>query len=285
MRLAILHLSDIHIHGTSDKVLSKADQIASSFFTEVRASDAALILVTGDIAYSGKEIEYEAAIPFLKRIQELVAAESQSIVTDIICVPGNHDCELIPEVKARTILVDHVANNPDSEIDVTVIDTCTDAQSAYFKFRDHVTASKAINDHKLWTEYELQIAGKNIRISAINASWMSKMPEKPGQLVFPVHLFNDLLSEPSNLRIAMVHHPLNWYAQASYHPLRNALRSRADVLLSGHEHAIGSGEVIDGREGRSLYFEAPALQSHESSPNLEYSIVSLDVDTNRATHS
>ena len=49
MKLTILHLSDIHIHGSSDLVLKQASHIASSCFVNARDSDACLVIVTGGI--------------------------------------------------------------------------------------------------------------------------------------------------------------------------------------------------------------------------------------------
>ena len=107
---------------------------------------------------------------------------------------------------------------------------------------------------------------------------MSRIPEKPGELVYPVDLFHPLLEVPANFRITLLHHPLNWYAQYSYHPLRKALRTYADAVLSGHEHVPTSGAVSESRSGDSLYFEAAALSPHEAHMPSAFSVLFFDLD-------
>ena len=240
--------------------------------------------MTGDVAYSGKDIEYEAAKRFFIRLKELIEDEVSG-TTDILFVPGNHDCDLAGNDKVRSIIIDHVIDSPETAEDDGVIESCTSCQESYFKFRDSITSSPPIFDHKLWSEYEFQVAGKNIRISAINVSWMSRVPEIQGKLVFPIEMFDEQIGDPSNLRIVMIHHPLNWYCQATYHPFKSKLWSCADAILSGHEHTLAVGEINDSEDGRSLYFEAPALQQHNNdSAENKYSILQFDLDNNHVKH-
>ena len=61
----ILHLSDIHIKSIDDPVVALGRKIAMSVFHEARDTGVCLILVSGDIAFSGLEDEYAAAELFL----------------------------------------------------------------------------------------------------------------------------------------------------------------------------------------------------------------------------
>ncbi len=279
MKLTILHLSDIHIHDSSDSVLKQASHIASSCFINARDSDACLIIVTGDIAFSGQTHQYDEAELFLLIIKEEIQKEGCPLV-DIITVPGNHDCSLKPENRARTLIIDRVISDPDEATHDDVIEICTESQKAYFEFQNKVTEIKAIFDNKLWKEYKFTVSGKNIRISAINAAWMSRIPEEAGQLVFPIELFNNQLEEFADIRLALLHHPLNWYCQDSYHPLRQSLRTHANIILSGHEHLPSSGTIKDSQAGNSLYFEAAALQPHEENLEPSFSVFFISLDDN-----
>lgn len=279
MKLTILHLSDIHIRHSSDPVLFRATDIASACYSEVRESDGCFVVVTGDVAFSGQESQYDQAKRLLTDIKGAIQAESCPLV-DILVAPGNHDCSLLPENRARTIVVEKVVEERNTSTDENVIQICTEPQSAFFAFQKGITEVRPKHSHKLWLEYERVINGKLVRISVINAAWMSRIPEQPGQLVYPVELFHHFLEEPANLRIALLHHPLNWYAQSSYHPLRKALRTHADAVLSGHEHAPNSAAVSETRSGDSLYFEAGALQPHEANAPSTFSVLFFDLDAN-----
>ncbi|MEJ1389750.1 MAG: metallophosphoesterase [Candidatus Sedimenticola sp. (ex Thyasira tokunagai)] len=263
MKLAVLHLSDIHIHGMSDKILDQASIIASGFYDYARDSDGCLIIVTGDLAYSGQKEEYQAALELLIQIKTLISEETKEQEIDIILTPGNHDCTLIPLDSVRAVVIEQVISDNNLALDPGMVKNCTAAQKNFFEFRDCITTTKPVYDHELWTEYEIEILGHTIRLSAVNASWMSRIPETQGQLVFPIDSFKEVAEKTASLRLTLLHHPLNWYAQKSYHPLRQCLRKNSHAILSGHEHIPSSGIIIESSIGDSLFFEAQALQPHE----------------------
>ncbi|MFP6849090.1 MAG: metallophosphoesterase [Pseudomonas sp.] len=278
MKLGILHLSDIHIKNKEDKVLGKAAQIAAACYNTAKESDLTLITITGDIAYSGSKEQYELAETLLKEIQSYILDESGKS-PEIIVTPGNHDCILIPETLPRKLAIRNIVANPEEASDPEAIEICTAVQENFFLFRKNITRAKPIFEDKLWCEYEIDISGNPIRISAINAAWMSRIPETQGELVFPIDNYIEIIEAPSNLRISLIHHPLNWYCQASYHPLKKTLRTHSNVILSGHEHSFGSEEVIDSENGSILIFEAPALQPHDEQ-NSECSCLLFNIHEN-----
>lgn len=276
MKVTILHLSDLHIKGARDPILRRDSDIASVCFEAARNSDACLVVITGDIAFGGTPTEYEAATGFLGKIREAIKRETKKTV-HIITLPGNHDCALIPENRARTVVIDGLISDESLASDPSVIEHCTSSQKAYFEFREAITDADPVYSHPLWTEHEIAFGGKLIRISAINASWMSRNPELQGQLVFPVEMFYDVLSQPASFRLALLHHPLNWYTQSSYHPLRKALRTHANMILSGHEHAVNSGSTSEVLAGENLFFEAAALQPHSEEEEAGFAVLTLDL--------
>ncbi|MEW8489712.1 MAG: metallophosphoesterase [Candidatus Thiodiazotropha endolucinida] len=278
MKVAVLHISDIHLRSATDEVANQASTIASGCYDYARNSDACLIVVTGDIAYSGSECEFKACSVLLTKIRQLIENEADNQKVDIFLAPGNHDCALLPENIARNTIIEQIVSKNELASDNDIVDLCTKVQDEYFKFRDSITTSKQIHDHKLWTEYEVEVAGRTVRISSINAAWMSRVPEIPGQLVFPVNLFKNISEQPADLRLTLIHHPLNWYAQKSYHPLRQLLQQNSHAILSGHEHSIRSGGITDTSEGNSLFFEAPALQPHEHNSPLCFSCLLFDLE-------
>ena len=275
MKITILHLSDIHFHGNEDAIVNRAQQIAASSFSSARLSDACFIVVTGDIAFSGSNEQYVVANSFLLEIKTLILNEGCKFV-EILLVPGNHDCILKPEKRSRSLLISNVIEHPEYAEDDSVVESCVEAQDNFFKFRDKLTSTPPKLDHKLYTEYEFLVANKVVRFSAINASWMSRIPENPGQLVYPANKFKDIISESADLRFVLLHHPLNWYCPSSFHELRTLIRTHATAILSGHEHISHSGEIKENNVGNSFYFEANALQPHEQDLQSGYLILNFD---------
>ncbi|GAH12825.1 unnamed protein product, partial [marine sediment metagenome] len=61
MKLLLLHISDIHFFQGENQILNKKKAIVDvlkNYFSDVKHC---VIVVTGDIAFSGKKIEYEQA--------------------------------------------------------------------------------------------------------------------------------------------------------------------------------------------------------------------------------
>ncbi len=60
MRIALLHLSDIHFRETNNPVLNRIKQLAAAANSEDPMIDLLLIIISGDITFSGKASEYES---------------------------------------------------------------------------------------------------------------------------------------------------------------------------------------------------------------------------------
>lgn len=276
MKLGILHLSDIHIANAADKCLSIADEIAKASYGLAHRSDAFIIIVTGDIAYGGQECEYLLAQELISNIRSKILAETKRSV-EVIVTPGNHDCVLKPADLVRTLIIDQVVQDEKKASVPEIVELCTKVQENFFAFRSSVETITPLYSDKLWNEYLISVGGAEVRISSLNAAWMSRIPEPQGQLVFPIDNYYEQLEAPSTLRLSLIHHPLNWYCQSSFHPLKKALRTHSNAILSGHEHSSGSEEIIDPSVGSVLLFEGAALQPHGSSSEHRFSCLLFDV--------
>jgi predicted MPP superfamily phosphohydrolase len=85
MKILILHLSDIHINETAGQLLPYTTLIKKSLQTLLDSDtiDFILIVVTGDIAWSGRNVEYENACLFINKLASLYQALSRSRGGDI----------------------------------------------------------------------------------------------------------------------------------------------------------------------------------------------------------
>lgn len=279
MKLGILHLSDIHLRKKTDVALSLASSIAKACYQTGHQSDEFIIVVTGDIAFGGKKDEYALAKTLFVNLKSLLETELGKVV-NIFISPGNHDCSLLPEDEIRTLTIDKVIESSGVDLKGSWINKCTEAQQEYFSFESSLRGIEPVFSDVLWHEFELTVGGGVVRISALNAAWMSRLHEVQGQLVFPIDQYMEQLEAPATLRLALIHHPLNWYCQSSYHPLRKALRTHCGAILSGHEHSVGS-EVIQDSNGQAvLMLESPALQPHEEHLKPEFTCLLFDTDEN-----
>lgn len=270
MKLSIIHLSDIHFSEKDEKYIPLAKELAHSSFSTYRDSSYCIVALTGDIAFSGKSSEYEIAETFLKELKEALKAE-KDIPIQFIIAPGNHDCELSSNI-IRDVLIDSVKSDPSKAKDIEIINECTRVQENFFQFRDKLI-NKPIYQDRLWLENEIEVGDMTIRLSTVNAAWMSSLTEKQGSLVFPIENYKDLLSCDFP-RFSFIHHPLNWYCQNTYHSFKLELQQSTSILFSGHEHSLNSYNIENKRAGNTIYIESRALDFNSSDSG--YSTVSFN---------
>ncbi|MEX5452602.1 metallophosphoesterase, partial [Stutzerimonas stutzeri] len=100
MSAILLHLSDIHIRSDKDKILQYSNAISATLNKYLDKSSTLFIIVSGDIAFSGKKSQYSAAEKFLNEIKRNIYDE-YAIEIEFIIAPGNHDCDFELNNSAR----------------------------------------------------------------------------------------------------------------------------------------------------------------------------------------
>lgn len=284
MTAVVLHLSDIHIRSDKDWILSKGEQIAACTFASLPEATAVFVVISGDVAFSGKVAQYEAASKLFLKIRELIQAE-RKVDVHFIIAPGNHDCDFALSNKARLLTLNGVRQDI-SQFDQSVIDLGASIQGAYRQFEGGLATEgeTRVGDSLLMT-HRFTVEGQELSFDCINVAWCSNLHEDPGSLIFPVDRYQGQLSKPADLRIAVIHHPLNWFSQSSYHAFKKMVRGASNVVISGHEHTGGVGEDFNSGTGLSAYIEGCVLQSdnpeHDSSFNV--AVINLGDGTYRST--
>lgn len=120
-KLAVIHISDVHVRKASDDCLRYQAAIASACFTAARSADACLIALTGDLGFSGAASEYEAiSANLLKPLVEELKRETGRPVY-VAIAPGNHDCTLVPPDDVRETLIDAVVQDPSKALSEPVV--------------------------------------------------------------------------------------------------------------------------------------------------------------------
>ena len=277
MTTIILHLSDSHFRTKSNYVQQRTTEIASSTYHALPNADHVLILFSGDVAYSGKPEEYEIAKNFLSSIKKKILAEKK-VPLHFVLSPGNHDCDFTKHTNVRQAVIAQLRSQGDTMVDNDVVGTCTQIQTAFNDFRSSLSQPVVAHSDPLLTQYELKVKSNTMLFSALNVAWMSTLHEQQGKLVFPCEQYRDLFDAQCDLHVVVMHHPLNWYHQSTYSTFRSLLRSTAHVIFTGHEHTASGFEVDDSINRRSVYLEAPALQSDSTDHESGFTIVELNLD-------
>jgi DNA repair exonuclease SbcCD nuclease subunit len=179
----VLHLSDIHIKTSRDPILKRAPDIARALYRALPDASAVLVVVSGDIAFSGETSQYADAAKFFAEIKAAIQSEKDIPIHFIPC-PGNHDCDFSKDDSTRKMVLGAVQLKGLSSIDDSVIRTCVAVQESYFSFEDSLTngVSKVSGD-SLWKSYDFTIEGKTLTLDSLNELGHPKKLKSRGLLV------------------------------------------------------------------------------------------------------
>src|ERR1043165_4605964 len=102
MKLSVIHLSDFHIKESDLSITTLVDKIKAALKHQLMASQACVVIVSGDVAFSGKKAEYKIAKSFLTAIDAQIRLTNPNLKLKWLMVPGNHDCDFTLEDDVRT---------------------------------------------------------------------------------------------------------------------------------------------------------------------------------------
>ncbi len=273
--ILILHLSDIHISSADDPVLARAADIAKCTFNSLPNASRVVVVVSGDIAFSGSAQQYTLATKFLNEVKNGISGETQAQI-DVLVVPGNHDCNFEADNSVRQVVIKELIESSKLAVDDNVLSTCTVVQREYFDFEKSISGSPTEGD-ALWKTYEFEVESKKISFDCLNVSWVSKKREDQGGLFFPHGRYESKADRANELRVLVMHHPLNWFNQGAYRPFRSFIRKAAHIILTGHEHTGNVGINLDSESGESAYVEGCVLQNGKSLTESSFNLIEIDV--------
>ncbi|KHA77843.1 hypothetical protein NC77_15870 [Janthinobacterium lividum] len=287
MPAVFVHVSDIHfgqemddrvhIHADVKKqLISDAKEVVSSIAGGVAHG----ILVTGDIAQSGTWAEYEDAGKWL---DELAA----SIDVEIHCVqmvPGNHDLDRSKLSFSGQQILDHIRVGGTKEYE-GILNNSTDRAALFARFEDYGRFSFGYNcplnnEGAFASEMEVSLApGRAIRFIRFNSSLLCHGKERDEHPELMIGARQFTIPRTNGVEnIVLVHHPLNWYKDQDQ--VREYIRSRARVFISGHEHdpKVSVDNVEAGCDLMMLSAGATVPYKSDAIFTFTYNIIEFDWD-------
>jgi predicted MPP superfamily phosphohydrolase len=247
--LIVVHVSDLHVRDGNSVALSRLRQLAGAIGSLRNESGNVLLLIGGDIAFSGKDAQYAAVIDALSDLEASLRKDWKFSDVRIHVVPGNHDCDfaIIP-TGVQEALLSGLTGDECKQLEI--VNTLQTQQASFDSFSGAVSPpfEKA---GSILNKASITIGGKTVAVLMLNTAWSSRLHEKPGSLRMPAEVLPQI-DVTEQLSIALLHHPLNWYSPQDGKALSDWLDANADIALWGHEHRSDDFRVTRKKYGSSV---------------------------------
>ena len=272
MRLVILHISDIHFKTTTS--LKPAAAVAACLREIPDQIDHVIVVITGDIAFSGKADEYETFSPFIEQLRTEIKAIAKHD-PQVLTIPGNHDCMHPDDTSLRDIVLKAICDNNGVAGSPQLVEQAVSVQSNYFAW----ASANPVEPHHptnktTWVVRTSGPSGERIAFLCINSAWMSTLHESQGKLFLPL---SDLPSPDSDdVVISLLHHPYNWFESNNARAVRQHLEAVSDIILTGHEHDL-TVYTKTTDTGGTEYVEGGLFHSDAQPEHSAFCIIRIDL--------
>ncbi|MDO1451348.1 metallophosphoesterase [Rhodocytophaga aerolata] len=266
MSLKILHISDIHFKNFNNYQYLDLDQeiqreIELDLSTlKKQYGKIDIVLLGGDIAFSGQLEEYDVADNWIKKICTIIECKEENVLT----VPGNHD---VDRSRLSTIVKTAQKNLKSSvsrqELDYRLGEIIKDQEYAevflrplrhYNEFAQKY-GSIPKNNNILYWEKDFVLDDRILRIRGLNSALVSSEldNENTSKMVLG-SAQTRILRENAVIHLVLCHHPPRWIFDGD--DAFKDLKEKARIQLFGHKHVFES----DIYNGKSLVLAAGAMQ-------------------------
>lgn len=250
--MLLLHVSDIHFRAPEcmrDNDPNRAYR--TRMIQDARARTQKLgpvhaILVGGDIAFRGAQVEYDAALEWLSRL----AQETGCPMERAYVVPGNHDVDRNRIAESRQIRNVHQAIRNASpadrqrELQAQLADSATgralfEPLEAYNKFAARFNCQ--VYAERLAWKQDLELGrGLTLRLHGFTSTLLSgsiygqSQDDQPQNLYLSPWQTGQLDPVSGIVNLVMAHHPPDWFMDQN--DVEDAINGRAALQLFGHKH-------------------------------------------------
>lgn len=237
-----LHLSDFHFQDRGQQQWDE-DGILKTLHRDIADQieqgklQPDFIVVTGDIAFSGKVSEYKLASQFFDSILSKAGLGKDRL----FMVPGNHDVnrDLISFSAEATagMLADRDSAN-------RALAEPQSRQLIFERFEGYATFANdyfgellPFDDERYFYVRTVDLAGRRIALLGINSAWLCASDEdREKGLVIGERQVRTALkqAEGADLKVALMHHPFEWLREFDQKDSKPLLTDNCNCILHGH---------------------------------------------------
>ena len=244
-----IHLSDLHFRlppaHTEDREPYDSRIVLSALLDDVAGQVAEhhlqpdFIVVTGDVAFSGKSEEYELAGRFFDDLLEIVHLGKERL----FIVPGNHDVDRSQVTLSMRETGDAIQDRSMAN-DVLAARERRGEMMARFQGYAEWTArylgsDRAFDSSHYYYVHTIRGAGQNIALLGLNSAWLCASDEDEARrLVIGERQIRMSIEEAggARIKIALMHHPFDCLRAFDRTDAWELLAQACDIVLHGHLH-------------------------------------------------
>lgn len=287
-----LLLSDLHFKSGEEFEEFNREVVLEALWEDINEQVAAglkpdFIIFSGDVAFHGRAEEYElAGERFFDPLLEITGLSKDRLFV----VPGNHDVdwdEIYPLIVPgmRNLLINRDRVNQ-------FLSSAQERDLAFCKFNAYAQFINTYFEGTLTfstTEYfythTIGVQGYEVAILGLNSAWMSAYVKDDhgevtdqGNLLIGERQLKEALDrvERADLRIAVLHHPIEWLHEIDRFGTQKQLSARCDLVLHGHWHR-SQMNVQHSLAGQVVYIPVGAIYASRDHPN-GYNFVQIDLN-------
>ena len=272
MNILFLHIGDIHIKDAQCIDDGKLDKIADTL--NIFNFDEIILIISGDIAYSGKKDQYNYATELIERLCNKIKHRKDNIDNiHIICVPGNHDVDY----HDKPLTSENLQYIRDESAYEIFID---DEIEKMYNFYAFSSIYNCFEERSTYSRKLIFLQDFQIEINLINSGVFSALEEDKGFHFIPQEDIDNLLSPSgANFVITVMHHPPEWYNEVCKFNLEEVIEKKSSIVFLGHQHHQANKTITLENYPPSLIQLGGCLCNNENWDNSSYNIIIFNSDT------
>jgi tetratricopeptide (TPR) repeat protein/predicted phosphodiesterase len=278
-----LHISDTHLKAGDQYDTHVVLSALVQSVRRVREADGPtphIVFFTGDVAFSGQPAEYEAATEFFDALLDALELGRERL----FIIPGNHDVYRPGTIGlARTL-----TSREEADAYFSPTAPCLHLTQGQRPFLDwYKTYFGNVREPPSTSCGPVEsVVVQDVRVGVlpINSALFCRGDDDHERLWIGRRALEQAISEmqaiDADVKVALIHHPLHWLAEAEHSQIHTKLTESVDVILRGHLHKTAI-EQITTPAGGAVHMAAGATYQTRLRPQsamfVEYEETSLRV--------
>ena len=274
-KLVILHLSDMHFVENESYTQENIRNIVNALHNSILNIPNLLIIVSGDLAHSGKKAQYSEFGSFLDDICNSIRQRYPQVThIEFVAVPGNHDMDYDLGSYNKDNLEDIEKNDKYEEL----------LANEFIKQAEYLSFAKKRGiieeEESLINTKCIEFDGFLIQINLINTAVYSiKCKGDEGYHYISQKAIDSLEAiDKVDYIFSVMHHPHYWFNWNCKHQLSQVLIEKSDIVFLGHEHFSGTKSIEQDGQSTKLQ-EGGILSNRGNWNNSSFYIGVIELDT------